>query len=365
MKVLHICPGYFGSKLYEKLLFALQDIEVVNEVFTLPSKNLKHNGEGSNKLKVLDKKFNLFERFIYFRKQYIIYENICKEYSINEFNIIHAHTLFSAGFTAYLLNKKFGLPYIVAIRNTDINVFFKYMFYLRGLGCSIMKNAQNIIFLSSSYRDFVRDKYIPKKNRQLILEKSAVIPNGIDEYFLNNKSYIKRALNFKSVKLIFIGDIDSNKNIETTIKACELLLKKGYCVNYTIVGEILNVKYNKIITKSKFINYYRKCPIEEVLFHLRHSDIFVMPSIHETFGLAYAEAMSQGLPIIYSKGQGFDGQFENGVVGYAVNCFDYKDISNKIIDLYNNYKQFSERCVFFVDKFNWTTIAKEYKKIYG
>ena len=90
-----------------------------------------------------------------------------------------------------------------------------------------------------------------------------------------------------------------------------------------------------------------------------------MPSILETFGLVYAEAMSQGIPIIYSKGQGFDGQFDNGIVGYAVNCFDYKDISEKIIDLYNNYQQFSEQCLSMVDKFNWSTIAQEYMKIYN
>lgn len=40
-----------------------------------------------------------------------------------------------------------------------------------------------------------------------------------------------------------------------------------------------------------------------------------MPSHKETFGLVYAEAMSQGLPIIYTKNQGFDGQFPDGYVG--------------------------------------------------
>ena len=95
-----------------------------------------------------------------------------------------------------------------------------------------------------------------------------------------------------------------------------------------------------------------------------NSDIFIMPSILETFGLVYAEAMSQGLPIIYSTGQGFDGQFKNGVAGYAVNCFDYRDISHKIVDLYKNYQQFSERCVSLVDKFNWLPIANAYKRIY-
>lgn len=365
MKVLHICPGYFGSELYKKLFIALKNAEVISEVFTLRFNNIKYSGKISKNLKVLDKKFNFFERFIYFRKQYIIYKNICKEYSVNEFNIVHAHTLFSAGYTAYLLWKQHGLPYIVTIRNTDVNVFFKYMSHLRSLGRTIMNNSQCIIYLSPSYRDFVIDKYVTRKNKQMILDKSVVLPNGIDEYFLDNKSVVKKILNNNIIRLIYIGDTDSNKNIETTIKACKLLIKKGYSVNYTIVGEILNVKYNKIIHKYNFINYHKRCSKEELVSHLRSSDIFVMPSITETFGLVYAEAMSQGIPVIYTRGQGFDGHFDDGTVGYAVNCFDYRDISNKIIYLYNNYQQFSERCISLVDKFNWLTIAEGYKRIYS
>ena len=43
-----------------------------------------------------------------------------------------------------------------------------------------------------------------------------------------------------------------------------------------------------------------------------------MPSIHESFGRVYAEAMTQGVPVIYSKGQGFDGIYPDGHVGYSV-----------------------------------------------
>lgn len=340
-------------------------MNVINEVFALSFKyNMLDNAKRSYNIKVLDRHFSLFERLIYFGKQYIIYKKICKEYSINEFSIVHAHTLFSSGFSSYLLRKNFGIPYIVAIRNADINVFFRYMFHLRGLGNNIMNYAQKIIFLSPSYRDFYVDKYVAKKNRQLILDKSVIIPNGIDEYFLKNKFFKKSAPNNKVIKLIYIGEITSNKNIETTIKSCKLLFDLGYSVKYTIVGEILDRKYEEIIARNTFISSYPKCTKEQVLYYLRHSDIFVMPSINESFGIVYAEAMSQGVPVIYSKGQGFDGQFENGIVGYAVNCFDYNNITQKIIELYNDYEQFSKRCVSLVDRFNWLTIAAEYKRIY-
>lgn len=365
MKVLHICPGFFATDLYRKLFLALDHNGVVNEIFTLPYKNFAVKGEKPENITILEKEFNLLQRIIYFKKQLTIFRTIREEYALNEFNIIHAHTLFSAGFTALLLKKKLGLPYIVAIRNTDVNVFFKYMLHLRILGRLIMNNAQNIIFLSPSYRDYVLQKYVSRKRRPLMLGKSVVIPNGIDEYFLDNKFTLKRTIDIKVIRLIYVGTIDPNKNIETTIKACEILIEKGYSVSFKIVGEILHPRYNRMLSRYDFIEYYPSCPKEEVLLYLRKADVFVMPSILETFGLVYAEAMSQGLPLIYSKGQGFDGQFENGTVGFAVNCFDYRDISRKIIELYNNYQQFSERSLSLADKFNWSVIANVYKEIYG
>ena len=54
----------------------------------------------------------------------------------------------------------------------------------------------------------------------------------------------------------------------------------------------------------------------------KSAHIFVMPSLTETFGIVFIEALSQGLPLIYTKGQGIDGYFPQGFVGYAYNPLD-------------------------------------------
>jgi len=60
-------------------------------------------------------------------------------------------------------------------------------------------------------------------------------------------------------------------------------------------------------------------------------------SIIEIFGLVYAETMSYGFPIIYTIGQELDGQFEDGIVGYSMNCFYAEKIADSIEDVINNY----------------------------
>lgn len=89
-----------------------------------------------------------------------------------------------------------------------------------------------------------------------------------------------------------------------------------------------------------------------------------MPSHHETFSLVHAEAMSQGLPVIYSRGQGFDGQFEDGVVGFSVQYDSPEEIAEKVIDIINNYEAISQNCVEKADKFDWDKIAGKYIEIY-
>ena len=89
-----------------------------------------------------------------------------------------------------------------------------------------------------------------------------------------------------------------------------------------------------------------------------------MPSHTETFGLVYAEAMSQGLPVLYTKGQGFDGHFSDGVVGYAVSDTDATNLAEKLKEVITHYDELSSNCIRMVNKFDWNAIAGQYKEIY-
>ena len=93
-------------------------------------------------------------------------------------------------------------------------------------------------------------------------------------------------------------------------------------------------------------------------------NIFVMPSKHETFGLTYVEAMSQGIPVIYTKDEGFDGFFEDGKVGYSIKYNDYIDMSDKIKLIIKNYEAISNDCITEALKFNWKDISLRYIKEY-
>ncbi len=361
MQVLQIANDYLGSGLY-KLLFAALEEKGHHHTIFVPMKNSVEAHQPKEDVYVVPC-FDDIDRVLFYRKQKSMLKWIESNLQVEKFDVIHAHTVFSGGYSAYQLHKRYGIPYVVAVRDTDMNVFFKYMVHLRKTGIEILRNASKIIFLSPSYRKQLSEKYIPEKYREEILKKSDIIPNGIDKLFFENKGTAK-TINADEIKLIYVGLLNSRKNLELTVDAVNLLRKNGKNVSLTVVGAIKEDKYNTLLKENSYINYYERCPQKEVIEHMRKADIFVMPSHRETFGLVYAEAMSQGLPVIYTKGQGFDGQFEEGTVGFSVSDKDADALAEAILKTAENYDILSKNCVSGIDKFDWSFIGEKYDKIY-
>ncbi|WP_261384314.1 glycosyltransferase family 4 protein [Planococcus sp. CPCC 101016] len=362
--MLHVNSYFNGSlfykNLYEKQIQKKMDIEV----FVPIAKNDKENISNHGKYITVSPNFKKIDRFFYHIKHYKIHKNLQKKYDVENFSLIHAHSLFSNGYIAMKMKKKYSLPYIVAVRNTDVNIFFKKVIYLRKTGVSILLHAQKIIFLSEAYREVVIEKYIPELKKEEVRKKSVVIPNGIDDFWINNLGSNRSLEKNFNLKLLYVGEINENKNITSTLQAIELLKQKGFSIEFTIVGKITDENIYKKITEKSYVNYITPLKKEELLHVYRSHDIFIMPSLKETFGLVYAEAMSQGLPIIYTEEQGFDRQFENGFIGYSVNPLDSKNIAEKVLEIIDKYNYLSINCVSSIDKFNWSNIEGTYNEIY-
>jgi len=364
MRILHInsyyLPGKFYKNLYDKQIQNGLDIDVyVPATFSAIKDEFDYG-----KYTTISRNHGKYDRYIFHLKHYKIYKDIIKKYDIKNYSIIHAHSLFSNGYIAMKLKQNYGVPYIVAVRDTDVNVFFHKMLHLRKTGINILKEATTIVFLSRTYRELVIDKYIPIDLKEEVYRKTAIIPNGIDDFWFQNIGNIKDIQKKDRIKLLHVGVISKRKNISMTIKTAKILQNRGYDVDLTVVGRIDNNHIYKQIKDVQFTKYIPPIPKEELIKIYRENDIFVMPSITETFGLVYAEAMSQGLPVIYTRGQGFDGQFKDGIVGYSVNCFDAEEIANRIEDIINNYSVISNNAINKVKKFDWNALVSIYEYIY-
>lgn len=369
MRILHINGNYICSALHQIMVEHLDQVHIESQV-VVPSNGKEIPVVEMNKNVKIINCYNDYDRYFFYYKQRKIRYAIENSISINSFDCIHAYTLFTDGYTAMKLSQKYNIPYVVAVRNTDLNIFMKYMPWLRKCGIKVLRNASRVFLLSKSYYDNLMYTYVPKKYRKAIAEKCEIIPNGIDDFWFNNLRYeinLKKNDRIKrnKINIVYAGRINRNKNIPTAQKAIQILREKGYDIQYTIVGKVDdNEEYQAIRANGNAI-YIEAQPKEKLCQIYRENDIFVMPSFTETFGLVYAEALSQGLPVIYTRGQGFDKQFDDGIVGYSVDCNNPKDVANKIIKIIKEYSCISANSIKMVEKFKWNKIAVQYKDIYS
>lgn len=362
MTLLHICSDFFFTTVYSSMIDSLDKIGIKSKVFIPTDRKSKQNTNNDNVIECNCLKKS--DRFLYFRKQRKIVDSIKNIIKTEKPDLLHAHFLFTNGYACMVCKDMFNIPYVVALRNTDVNFFFKRMYHLRKIGVKILENASKIVFLNQTYCDTVLAKYVPKIIRNDIAKKSEIIPNGIDSFWLNNKYNRNRFLKKDEVNVITIGTIDKNKNQLVVARALEMLHRKGIVVNYVVIGRVIDKYLFRRLTSYSFVKHLDFCNKEDLVNYYRDADIFVMPSKHETFGLVYAEAMTQGLPLIYTKGQGFDKQFDEGIVGFSVPYDSPQLIASKIQVITRNYSYYSSNCINFSSKFSWEHIADIYSKIY-
>lgn len=369
MKILHINTNYITSALHQTMMDHFDDS--IDNVIFAPTYDKNRSVIEPNDNVIVSECFKKWDRLFFSYKQFKIIKAVEESVDVSKQDCIHAYTLFTDGNVAYNLSKKYKKPYVVAVRNTDVNDFFKHMIHLRSRGVRILRNASAVFFLSPAYQKTVIDKYVPDRLKEDILIKSHIIPNGIDDFWLENvfqrdSDKVEEHINSaKDLKCIYVGVIDANKNIEFTLKALRLLSADGWKATLTVIGKINDRRVFERLKRYKEFVYIQPKKKEDLIDFYRKADIFVMPSHTETFGLVYAEAMSQGLPVIYTRGQGFDKQFKDGVIGYSVSDRDIGEMIDKLKMCISNYTSLSKATVESVGKYNWEEICKEYCELYS
>ena len=362
MKALQIANGYLDKPLYKNLFSSLSNLGVSSTIY-VPVPKSTNNSVISDTNVIVSPCFTEIDRYLFFLKQYKVFKQI-KNLDFDSYDLVHAHTLFSTGYTALQIKKRMSVPYIVAVRNTDVNVFFRKMPWLKNVGVRVMAEAEYVIFLSKPYAEYVIKQFVPEKLKNDILKKIRIIPNGIDSFYIDHKANARKEPH-SILQIIQIGDIDSNKNVESTVLAVKKA-NQSKQTRLTVVGEIKNDKYRDLLTENKeIVRYIPKQGKEKIIELLNESDIMCVPSHSETFGLVYAEAMTQGVPVIYTKGQGFDGQYENGVIGYAVDANDVDGICEAFRQISEQYSCISNNCINNCNKYSWDSIGERYLELYS
>jgi len=368
--ILHITNDYAGSTVYKNLISNLDENGIEQIVYT-PVKSESSIGGNMIDLKEKNSKIvysNILnmhvDRVLFNVKIHKIFKDIQSKVDFSKVKLIHAHTWFSDGAVALKLHQKYNIPYIIAVRGSDLNQFWKLP-HLKKQGLEILKNASKIILITPKYQERFLELEKVKKLGEAIAKKTLVFPNGLDPFWIQNVKQRRTIIN-TPIQLLYIGVFSEAKNVLQLLKAVEELNQQGINCKLNLVGGggPLEKQILTSIENKSYFKFHGKIYEKEKLEGLfEKMSIYTMTSIRETFGLVYAEALSQGIPVIYSKNEGIDGVF-NDNIGIAVDPRSIKSISDGIKNIIENYNQFDFDPQEIITKLDWNKITIRYAELY-
>jgi glycosyltransferase involved in cell wall biosynthesis len=260
-------------------------------------------------------------------------------------DLIHAHFAYPEGFVGVLAREKIKRPLIVTIHGYDLltepsigyglRLHKHYDLIIR----SVLKKADAIILASKAlYREASR---ILSNNE---IGKIHLIPNGVDVNKFNpsiDGSEIKRLYKAEGKYIVFTARYHRPVyGIAYLIMAAKLVISKRKDVVFIIGGDGPLLNYHKelagkLVVKD-YIVFTGAIPRDIIPKYYAASDIVVVPSLQESWGLVATEAMACGKPVIASNVGGLPDQIIDGFNGFLVPPRSPKTIADKILYLLEN-----------------------------
>ncbi|MBE9490456.1 MAG: N-acetyl-alpha-D-glucosaminyl L-malate synthase BshA, partial [Bacteroidetes bacterium] len=253
---------------------------------------------------------------------------------LHEIEVLHVHYAIPHAYAAYMAKKMLKeegieLPVVTTLHGTDITLVGSHPFYKSAVTFSINK-SDAVTSVSQS----LKDDTIRLFNIERDIE---VVPNFIDLNKYNHKfadcqrgmmanddeKIITHISNFRPVKRI--GDvINIFNNIQKEVPAKLMMVGDGP------EKESAEQLCEKLGIEDKVIFFGKSHEIDKILCF---SDMFLLPSETESFGLVALEAMACGVPVISSNTGGIPEVNIHGVSGFLSNVGDVEDMTKNALHI--------------------------------
>jgi len=287
---------------------------------------------------------------------------------LHKIEILHVHYAIPHAYAAYMAKKMLQeegiyIPIVTTLHGTDITLVGSHPFYKPAVTFSINK-SDAVTSVSQSLKEDTLRLFNIKKEIEVIpnfidLEKYKFLFTDCQREMMakDSQKIITHISNFRKVKQI-PNIIRIFNNIQKKVPSRLLLVGEGperegaerLCEDLGIEDKVIFLGNSNEIDKI-----------------LCFSDLFLLPSLTESFGLAALEAMASGVPVISSNSGGIPELNENGVSGFLSNPHDIEDMSKNAIYILEDeerLKKFKKQAKEVAKKFDLRKIVPLYEDIY-
>lgn len=193
------------------------------------------------------------------------------------------------------------------------------------------KRTNLVIAVSHSVKNFLT------KNRLCDEKKITLIPNGIDLSIQTSAAKRKiKELNLTPI-IGTIGSLNEQKGQKYLIESLPIVLKKYPLASMEIIGSGEMLKSLKSLTKSLKVERHVSFLGQQknIGKYMKNWDVFVLPSISETFGIVALEAMAAGIPLVATRTGGITDIVSSKSSGLIVETKNSQAIAKAVIDIVN------------------------------
>ncbi len=258
-----------------------------------------------------------------------LYNKVISEFGVPD--VIFSHYL-QKSFLALYLKQKYKIP-MVAMEHWSVLAYEKLPDKVIALGKKTYHQVDTVIAVSSMLK---------KRLQQHFNVDAVVIPNVIGSDF----RVVAPPIAHDKVKFVSIGNLIESKAYDILIAAFSManLPKDSWQLDIIGAGDVKKTLLYQIkeLGLNANINLLGGKTKKEIVDCLRKSDIFVLPSRSETFGVVYIEAMSQGLPVIATRCGGPE-DIINDKNGLLVPVDDVDVLADAIKYMFDHYKQYDRK----------------------
>ncbi|MEJ2103803.1 MAG: glycosyltransferase family 4 protein [Ignavibacteriaceae bacterium] len=292
-----------------------------------------------------------------------------------DFEIAHAHTpkkYFAESIYLFNLLARKKKPYVVSIRliNQSLPPFLSSVadVYRKLVEKKIFKKASNMVVQSELHKHFLINVC------GISSSKIAIIPNGVDTTFFDPNSSGHHLLNpgQNSKTILFVGRLTSQKGLDVLLKAIAILIKRNHDLRVMVAGggplksdlehlcKTLGIQKNVV-----FLGPVNHSDIPKVY---AMADIFVLPSISESFPNTLMEAMAMERPIVATKVGAVPEIIQDGKEALLVLPGDVEGLASSIErlvlkdDLAKNLAKNARELV--KKQYTWQSVAKKTLEVY-
>ena len=231
------------------------------------------------------------------------------------FDLVHAHMLPRDGHAGMIIAKKLGVPFVLTVHGTDVFHYFVPGQEPWPRNVRIARGADALMAVSS----LLMGRVAPYRGEQL----SRVVPNGVDLSMVP-----ERTANIPR-RVISVGTLKPRKCMDRTLEAFARVAADYPDATLTIVG--MGEMETQLRAQAASLGVADRVeltggiPHEEVLRRMAESDLFVLPSWGEGYGIVYIEAMAAGCIAVGARGEGIEDTITDGQNGFLVPAGDIEE----------------------------------------